>query len=391
VGLFVFSSVLFLGLNAWVFHAYGQSHIDLLAAMGASGSGSGEALARLSDEHLGLMVRLLIFSFSFLILSVSFLLILSHRTAGPLYRFRKTFQQVQAGGRGARIRLRPTDDRELREIGDEFNRMMDRLEEGAREPAAAESKVSGESGFTLIEMLVVTALVGILVVSGGSFLDYLNRSQRGSRQSAEYTSLLSQVQLALSNTASCAGSLIEVGLKLPSNALEEADFYDKGRVIRLANGTLVADGVSDPGNAEKGLRVSGLHFERGSLAPVGPGQYIVNLKLKVDRFPAGAGAPLPERQIPVKLVVDEPTGAVSTCTAGGAISGGAATAAASCPAGSFIVAMDPSATPPVVCEPSVPCQEGENVVFQGGHWECSLPPGDAEAMMTRRSCLGPCP
>jgi nitrogen fixation/metabolism regulation signal transduction histidine kinase len=50
----------------------------------------------------------------------------SHRFAGPIYRIKKTMQQIAEGERGLRITLREND--KLKDVAAEFNRMMDSLE-----------------------------------------------------------------------------------------------------------------------------------------------------------------------------------------------------------------------------------------------------------------------
>ncbi len=53
--------------------------------------------------------------------------ILSHRMAGPVYRFEQTCKAIAKGDFSKRIHLRKGD--QLMELQDEFNKMMDRIEE----------------------------------------------------------------------------------------------------------------------------------------------------------------------------------------------------------------------------------------------------------------------
>jgi signal transduction histidine kinase len=64
-------------------------------------------------------------SFFFLIITSLLGIVLSHRTAGPMYRFKLVFHQIQEGDISARIRLRPKDD--LRDVADECNKAIDFL------------------------------------------------------------------------------------------------------------------------------------------------------------------------------------------------------------------------------------------------------------------------
>jgi signal transduction histidine kinase len=52
--------------------------------------------------------------------------ILSHKMAGPVYRFEQTCKEIAKGDFSKRVRLRKGD--QLTELQDEFNKMMDRVE-----------------------------------------------------------------------------------------------------------------------------------------------------------------------------------------------------------------------------------------------------------------------
>ncbi len=52
--------------------------------------------------------------------------ILSHKMAGPVYRFEQTCKEVAKGDFSKRVHLRQGD--QLLELQDEFNKMMDRVE-----------------------------------------------------------------------------------------------------------------------------------------------------------------------------------------------------------------------------------------------------------------------
>ena len=61
----------------------------------------------------------------FLLLVILFGVVLSHRSAGPIYHFKRVFDLIGPDSRKHRIHLRKRD--EFREVADSFNRMMDRL------------------------------------------------------------------------------------------------------------------------------------------------------------------------------------------------------------------------------------------------------------------------
>ena len=54
---------------------------------------------------------------------------ISHRIAGPMYRFEETFKQVQQGNLNARIYLREND--EMKPLANAFNKMLDAIKEFA--------------------------------------------------------------------------------------------------------------------------------------------------------------------------------------------------------------------------------------------------------------------
>ena len=63
------------------------------------------------------------FSIVFLASTALLGIIISHRTAGPLYRFRQVFLQIQKGDVSARIHLRPKDD--FLDVAEECNKAID--------------------------------------------------------------------------------------------------------------------------------------------------------------------------------------------------------------------------------------------------------------------------
>jgi methyl-accepting chemotaxis protein len=91
-------------------------------------------LSPMTDEaktQLYAELRQLIFSLS--ALSILFMAVisvmgvmLSHRTAGPMYHFKRVFDEIRSGNRKQRVRLRPKD--EFQDVAKSFNDMMDSLQ-----------------------------------------------------------------------------------------------------------------------------------------------------------------------------------------------------------------------------------------------------------------------
>lgn len=69
-------------------------------------------------------------SLGFLIFAAILGLVFSHRTAGPLYHFKRVFAEIEAGNKNARVRLRPNDD--FQDVAKSFNDMMDSLKAGPK-------------------------------------------------------------------------------------------------------------------------------------------------------------------------------------------------------------------------------------------------------------------
>ncbi|HUP57138.1 MAG TPA: methyl-accepting chemotaxis protein, partial [Bdellovibrionota bacterium] len=72
-----------------------------------------------------LIFKLGLGSIAFLIGVAVIGMVMSHRTAGPLYHFKRIFEEIKNGKLDARIRLRPKDD--FQDVGQAFNEMMDKI------------------------------------------------------------------------------------------------------------------------------------------------------------------------------------------------------------------------------------------------------------------------
>lgn len=77
---------------------------------------------------------ILILSAAFLVVLALWMLYITHRSAGPMYHFKRVFEAIKRGQRDQRIRLRPHD--EFQDVAAAFNAMMDKLSEPQRESAA---------------------------------------------------------------------------------------------------------------------------------------------------------------------------------------------------------------------------------------------------------------
>ena len=72
---------------------------------------------------LGFVYKIVIYILFVVLISA----ILSHKMAGPVYRFEQTCKAIAKGDFSQRVHLRKGD--QLTELQDEFNKMMDKIEE----------------------------------------------------------------------------------------------------------------------------------------------------------------------------------------------------------------------------------------------------------------------
>lgn len=121
-GLIVLTGALVLLLNASVFYWFIRENYTLLVDMSPM---EDDAKAQLYRELHQTVFALSGISIGFLLVIALLAVILTHRTAGPMYHFRRVFREIQEGKTQARIHLRPHDD--FQEVARECNRALDYL------------------------------------------------------------------------------------------------------------------------------------------------------------------------------------------------------------------------------------------------------------------------
>ncbi len=84
-----------------------------------------EAKSQMYTELHHLILALSLTSILFLVIVSLLGIVLSHRTAGPLYHFKRVFDEVKKGKVHQRVRLRPGD--EFQDVAKSFNDMMESL------------------------------------------------------------------------------------------------------------------------------------------------------------------------------------------------------------------------------------------------------------------------
>jgi len=116
----VASGLFFISLNAGVFYVHIKENYDILVDLAPM---TDEVRNQLYSELNEIVVILTSFSLLMLGLITVIGLVFSHRSAGPIYHFKRVFDQISNGDRDLRVHLRPKDD--FREVADSFNQMMD--------------------------------------------------------------------------------------------------------------------------------------------------------------------------------------------------------------------------------------------------------------------------
>ena len=109
-------------INMGVFYSFIRENYKLLVDMSPM---EDTVKAQLYTELNQIIIYLGIFAMFFVVATVLFGIILSHRTVGPMYHFKRVFREISQGKKDARVRLRPKDD--FKDVADEFNRMMDSI------------------------------------------------------------------------------------------------------------------------------------------------------------------------------------------------------------------------------------------------------------------------
>lgn len=127
VSLIVVAGIVLSVLNTGVFYSYTKENYELLVDLSPM---TDAARAQLYAELKHIVMMLSAFSLGFTAALAVVGLYLSHRTAGPLFHFKRVFDEINSGNAKARIKLRPRDD--FQDVAESFNRMMDGVS-GTRE------------------------------------------------------------------------------------------------------------------------------------------------------------------------------------------------------------------------------------------------------------------
>lgn len=117
------TGLLLVALNSGTFYAFTRENYATLVDLSPMTDDAKSQLYKELWQIVGCLVGgNLIFLFLVSILGLFY----SHRTAGPLYHYKRVFTEIKNGNYGARVRLRPTDD--FQDVAAVFNEMMDTIQ-----------------------------------------------------------------------------------------------------------------------------------------------------------------------------------------------------------------------------------------------------------------------
>lgn len=124
IGIWLLTSGFLLATSySIIFYAYIRENYKILVELSPMTEESKILLIEELHQIIGLMS---IASVAFLIIMAILSIVMTHRSAGPIYHFQRVFREIQSGKTKTRVTLRPKDD--FQEVAKSFNDMMDSLD-----------------------------------------------------------------------------------------------------------------------------------------------------------------------------------------------------------------------------------------------------------------------
>lgn len=118
-----FMGLILIAVNASVFYFYIKENYAILVDLSPMDDA---AKTQLYHELNEIIIKLGLAGTLFVLVSAFIGIIISHRTAGPMYHFKRIFADIKNGKLDARIHLRPNDD--FKDVAQSFNEMMDAVQ-----------------------------------------------------------------------------------------------------------------------------------------------------------------------------------------------------------------------------------------------------------------------
>jgi len=120
--LILFGSAVILAYGIVVFRLVSENYSILVDLSPMNEEAKSLLYSELQKMAIGITIGSLVFVTLVSLLGV----VVTHRTAGPLFQFKKVFNDIRSGKRGARVKLRPGD--EFQDVAVAFNEMMDKIQ-----------------------------------------------------------------------------------------------------------------------------------------------------------------------------------------------------------------------------------------------------------------------
>ena len=109
-------------INSLVFYVFTKENYKILVDLSPM---EDQVKQQLYFELNQIILLLSSASLASLLLFGALAIYISHKTAGPMYRLKKEFQNISSGQKGNKIFLREGDD--FQEVMDDFNKVIDHL------------------------------------------------------------------------------------------------------------------------------------------------------------------------------------------------------------------------------------------------------------------------
>jgi methyl-accepting chemotaxis protein len=117
------AGIILIACNALIFYSYIKENYSILVDLSPMDEA---AKTQLYHELNVILYKLGGVSLVFMLLAGILGIKISHSTAGPLYHFKRVFNEIKNGKTESRIRLRPGDD--FKDVAQAFNDMMDSVQ-----------------------------------------------------------------------------------------------------------------------------------------------------------------------------------------------------------------------------------------------------------------------
>lgn len=123
IAISALSGIALSAIYSYVFYSYVSENYAILVDLSPM---TDDVKVQLYRELRQIIAILIGASLLFVTFTCALALVFSHRAAGPLFHFKRVFDEIRKGRQQARIALRPSD--EFQDVATSFNSMMDQMQ-----------------------------------------------------------------------------------------------------------------------------------------------------------------------------------------------------------------------------------------------------------------------